>query len=69
MPRRGTQGSIGYNLHATKASTIAPDQRSPVCTGLSIRLLGGTYGRIAPRSGLAVKHSIDVAVGVIDPDY
>lgn len=29
----------------------------------------GCYGRIAPRSGLAVKHSIDVGAGVIDTDY
>ena len=29
----------------------------------------GTYGRVAPRSGLALKHSIDVGAGVIDADY
>lgn len=26
-------------------------------------------GRVAPRSGLAAKHSIDVGAGVIDSDY
>ena len=29
----------------------------------------GTYGRIAPRSGLAWKKHIDVGAGVIDADY
>ena len=29
----------------------------------------GTYGRVAPRSGLAVKHGLDVGAGVIDIDY
>lgn len=29
----------------------------------------GTYGRVAPRSGLAVKNFIDVGAGVIDQDY
>lgn len=29
----------------------------------------GCYGRIAPRSGWAVNHSIDVGGGVIDRDY
>ena len=29
----------------------------------------GNYGRIAPRSGLAAKHMIDVGAGVIDADY
>jgi dUTP pyrophosphatase len=28
-----------------------------------------TDGRIAPRSGLAAKHSIDTGAGVIDADY
>jgi dUTP pyrophosphatase len=29
----------------------------------------GTNARIAPWSGLAVKHGIDIGVGVIDEDY
>src|SRR6266545_7494234 len=29
----------------------------------------GTYGHIAPRSGLAVKHSIDIGAAIIDPGY
>ena len=40
-----------------------------VSTGISVGLPPGTYGRIAPRSGLAVKHGLDTLAGVIDPDY
>ena len=29
----------------------------------------GTYGRIAPRSGLTVHNKVTVMAGVIDPDY
>ena len=29
----------------------------------------GTYGRIAPRSGLALKHHIDIGASVVDEDY
>lgn len=36
---------------------------------ISISVPAGTYGRIAPRSGLASKHSIDTGAGVIDADY
>ena len=40
-----------------------------VSTGIAMAIPVGCYGRIAPRSGLAVKSSIDVGAGVIDPDY
>lgn len=38
-------------------------------TGLAIAAPPGTYARVAPRSGLAVKHFIDTGAGVVDEDY
>lgn len=38
-------------------------------TDIQIQLPHGCYGRVAPRSGLAHKHFIDVGAGVIDEDY
>ena len=69
VPQRATPGSIGYDLTATETITLPPHSRCPVPTGIAIALPEGTYGRIAPRSGLSVKASINVAAGVIDPDY
>jgi len=40
-----------------------------VDTDISMAVPDGTYGRIAPRSGLASKHMIDTGAGVIDADY
>ena len=40
-----------------------------VKTDLSIACPPGTYARIAPRSGLAVKKGIDCGAGVVDADY
>jgi len=40
-----------------------------VRTGLAVAIPPGTYARVAPRSGLAVKHSIDTGAGVVDEDY
>jgi dUTP pyrophosphatase len=40
-----------------------------VPTDLAIVVPPLTYGRIAPRSGLAYKNNIDVWAGVIDEDY
>ena len=35
-------------------------------TDIQIEVPDGCYGRVAPRSGLAAKHGIDVGAGVID---
>ncbi|XP_055307202.1 deoxyuridine 5'-triphosphate nucleotidohydrolase-like [Sitodiplosis mosellana] len=38
-------------------------------TDIQIEVPYGTYGRVASRSGLALKNFIDVGAGVIDQDY
>lgn len=40
-----------------------------VSTDISFTVPVGTYGRIAPRSGLAVKNGIQTGAGVVDRDY
>jgi dUTP pyrophosphatase len=69
IPTRGTPGAAGYDLYSTDGFIIMPGHRVVIPTGLAIQLPVGTYGRIAPRSGLAVKHGVDVLAGVVDPDY
>jgi dUTP pyrophosphatase len=68
-PVRATLESVGYDLHMATTLEIPPHARALIATGYSIATPEGTYGRIAPRSGLALKHSIDIATGVIDPDH
>ena len=69
LPSRGTPGAAGYDLYSTDGYVVLPGHRVVVSTGISVGLPPGTYGRIAPRSGLAVKHGLDTLAGVIDPDY
>jgi dUTP pyrophosphatase len=69
IPSKATAGSIGLDLCSVESYVIAPLQRAVISTGLTVKLPDGVYGRVAPRSGLAVKHGIDVGAGVIDPDY
>ena len=69
LPRRASAKAAGYDLCSAVACKIAKGQRMIVSTELSITVPEGTYGRIAPRSGLAVKHGINVLAGVIDRDY
>ena len=40
-----------------------------VTTDIAVEIPKNCYGRVAPRSGLASKHSIHVGAGVIDSDY
>ena len=70
LPTRGSDGSVGYDLYSSEDAMV-PCQagRALVGTGITVVLPPGVYGRVAPRSGLAVKHCIDVGAGVIDPDY
>ena len=46
-----------------------PLKQALIPTNLAIKVPVDCYGRVAPRSGLAWKHSIDVLAGVIDADY
>lgn len=68
-PTRGSAHAAGYDMYASQSSTIPSRSQALISTGISIAVPEGCYGRVAPRSGLAVKHSIDVGAGVIDADY
>lgn len=68
-PQRGSTGAVGYDLRSAYNYLIPSNGRALVKTDLSLRFPAGTYGRLAPRSGLALKYNIDVGAGVIDPDY
>ncbi|OAA73473.1 dUTP pyrophosphatase [Cordyceps fumosorosea ARSEF 2679] len=69
LPTRGSAFAAGYDLYASRATTIPARGKVLVDTDISIAVPSDTYGRIAPRSGLASKHFIDTGAGVIDADY
>lgn len=68
-PTRGSAFAAGYDLYASAPITIKAKDKGLVSTSLAIAVPPGTYGRIAPRSGLASKHFLDTGAGVIDADY
>lgn len=73
LPTRACDWDAGADLYSVENISIPPLSRQLVHTGISIELetddYGLTYARIAPRSGLAHKHGIDVMAGVIDIGY
>ncbi|XP_050395438.2 deoxyuridine 5'-triphosphate nucleotidohydrolase isoform X1 [Patella vulgata] len=68
-PTRGSKLAAGYDLYSAYNVTVPSKGKAVVKTDIQIALPDGCYGRVAPRSGLAVKHFIDVGAGVIDQDY
>ena len=69
LPTRGSAKSAGLDLYSIEEVTLAPGERAAVKTGLVVAIPEGFYGRIGPRSGLAVKHGIDTLAGIVDADY
>ena len=69
LPVKGTSQAAGYDLSSAQQIIIPVNGRALVQTDISLSIPKGTYGRIAPRSGLAVKHGITMGAGVIDVDY
>ncbi|KAI0921398.1 Deoxyuridine 5'-triphosphate nucleotidohydrolase [Taiwanofungus camphoratus] len=69
LPIRGSPLAAGYDLYSAERKTIPARGKALVDTQISIAVPAGTYGRVAPRSGLASKFMIDTGAGVIDADY
>lgn len=84
-PTKGSIKAAGYDLKSAFECTVPARGKALVDTGIKVQLPEGCYGRIAPRSGLAVKNFIDVGgewlsfnwgvivrsnlAGVVDEDY
>jgi dUTP pyrophosphatase len=69
LPTRGSAQSAGLDLYSIEPLSIPAHTRTVARTGLAVAIPEGCYGRIAPRSGLATRHGLDVLSGVIDADY
>lgn len=69
LPTRGSRAAAGLDLYSIEAIILHPNERRVIRTGLAVAIPEGYYGRIAPRSGLAIQKGVDVLAGVIDADY
>lgn len=74
IPTAGSLGAIGLDLSYLSprpggSQCLYPGEWCAYPTGIAVAIPEGYYGRIAPRSGLALNGAIDVLAGVIDSDY
>lgn len=79
LPIRMTFGSAGLDLYAAEEITIPASKlkddgfvevgRGVISTGLAMEIPVGMVGRVGSRSGLSIKHNLEVGAGWIDSDY
>ena len=57
-PLQGSSHAAGYDFFRMHSCIIPPHNIALIDTGISAQFPPNTYGRIAARSGLAVKHML-----------
>ena len=65
----GALEDAGLDLRAVERIVLRPGSSAGVATGLAMELPSGYEAQVRPRSGMALKHSITVNFGTIDPGY
>jgi len=69
VPMKGSAGVAGHYQYAIEGTNVPARGQAIVGRGIAIGLAHDTYGQIAPRSSLGVKHRLTTNAGVIDSDY
>jgi dUTP pyrophosphatase len=65
----GPLEDAGLDLRAVERVVLEPGLAQAVPTGIAIELPRGYEAQVRPRSGMALKHSLTVNFGTIDPGY
>jgi dUTP pyrophosphatase len=68
-PTKTNNSDAGWDLYSIEEKDIKARTRSVIRTGIHLEIPNNMAGLIWPRSGLSVKHGIDVLAGVIDSGY
>lgn len=65
----GPEEDAGLDLRSIERIVLSPGKSHGVATGLAIALPPGYEAQVRPRSGMALKHTVTVNFGTIDPGY
>lgn len=69
LPRVSQPGDVAADVAACAPCVIPPGGRALVDTGLVLELPEGFRARLHSRSGLSLKHGIEVGAGLIDQAF
>jgi dUTP pyrophosphatase len=61
--------SAGFDLLIPYDMTVPAKRKELIRTDLQMKLLEGCYGRITPRTDLALLHHMSIGAGVTDKDF
>src|SRR6202046_2587309 len=65
----GPDEDAAMDLRGWERMVLPPGAAQAVPTGIAIELPRGHEAQVRPRSGMALKHSVTVNFGTIDPGY
>ena len=66
---KGSAAAARYDMSSAVDAVVPAQEKAIVPTDVAVAVPSGTYGRMAPRSGLEAKHHLVVGAGVIDADF
>ena len=69
IPTRANPTDAGLDLYSDDYYVVYSKEINVIGTSIAIEIPDGYMARIAPRSGLAINHGIDVMAGIIDSSY
>ena len=69
LPSKAYRNSAGHDLYSAYDYKIPAQGKEKIMTDIRVKVPEGTYGRIAPRSGMAMQNHISIGAGVVDEDY
>ena len=69
LPRYVHPHDAGLDLYSAETTTILPQERKLISTGIALAIPAGYVGLIWYKSGIATKHGLKTMAGVIDAGY
>jgi dUTP pyrophosphatase len=69
VPKKATSGAAGFDVTSCESVIIPAGDWRAIDTGVALAFPSEYYVRVAPRSGLAVRHGFQVLAGVVDSDF
>jgi len=69
LPSYSHPDDAGLDLYSAETTTILPQERKLISTGIAMAIPAGYVGLVWDKSGIAAKHGLKTMAGVIDAGY